>query len=44
MGNGLSPALQKLFEEQELLKMKTDRKLVPREMTAAKSIKLHKIK
>jgi uncharacterized protein (UPF0332 family) len=37
MGNGLSPALQKLLEERKLMKMRTDRKLVLKEMAAAKA-------
>jgi uncharacterized protein (UPF0332 family) len=37
MGNGVSPALQRLLEERKLLKMRTDRKLVLKEMAAAKA-------
>jgi uncharacterized protein (UPF0332 family) len=37
MGNGVSPALQKLLEERKLLKMRADRKLVLKEMVAAKA-------
>ncbi len=37
MGNALSPAIQKLLEERKLTRIKTDRKLVFKEMAAAKS-------
>lgn len=37
MGNSVSPALQRLLEERKLLKMRTDRKLVLKEMAAAKA-------
>jgi len=37
MGNGLSPELQKLFAERKLMKMRTDRKLVLKELAAAKA-------
>jgi uncharacterized protein (UPF0332 family) len=37
MGNRLSPALQKLLEERKLVKIKPDKKLVLKEMAAAKS-------
>jgi uncharacterized protein (UPF0332 family) len=37
MGNTLSPAIQKLLEERKLTRIKTDRKLVFKEMAAAKS-------
>ncbi|MCX6575393.1 MAG: hypothetical protein NTV82_03250 [Candidatus Aminicenantes bacterium] len=33
----MSPALQRLLEERKLLKMRTDRKLVLKEMAAAKA-------
>ncbi len=35
MGNGLSPALQKLLADRKLMKMRTDRKLVLKEIAAA---------
>lgn len=37
MGNRLSPELQKLLEERKLTRMRTDRKLIIKEVTAAKS-------
>lgn len=37
MGNRLSPALQKLLEERKLVRIKPDKKLVLKEMAAAKS-------
>lgn len=37
MGSGLSHVLQKLLEERKLTRMKTDRKLVLKEMAAAKA-------
>ena len=36
MGNRLSPALQKLLEERKLVRIKPDKKLVLKEMAAAK--------
>jgi uncharacterized protein (UPF0332 family) len=37
MGNSLSPAVQKLLEERKLVKIKSDKKLVLKELAAAKS-------
>lgn len=37
MGNRLSPALQRLLEERKLVRIKPDKKLVLKEMAAAKS-------
>jgi uncharacterized protein (UPF0332 family) len=37
MGNGLSPELQKLFEDRKLMRIRQDRKLVLKEIAAAKS-------
>lgn len=37
MGNSLNPALEKLLEERKLLKMRADRKLVFKEIAAAKA-------
>jgi len=37
MGNALSPALQKLFEERKLTRIKLDRKLVLKEIAASKA-------
>ena len=37
MGNGMSPALQKLLADRKLMKMRTDRKLVLKEMAAARA-------
>jgi uncharacterized protein (UPF0332 family) len=37
MGNGISPALRKLLEDRKLTRIKPDRKLVLKEMEAAKS-------
>jgi uncharacterized protein (UPF0332 family) len=37
MGNGLSPEFQKLLEDRKLTKIRTDRKLVVKEISAAKS-------
>jgi len=37
VGNRLSPALQKLLEERKLVRIKPDKKLVLKEMAAAKS-------
>ncbi|MGB9005090.1 MAG: HEPN domain-containing protein [Candidatus Aminicenantales bacterium] len=37
MGNALSPAIQKLLEERKLTRIRTDRKLIFKEMAAAKS-------
>lgn len=37
MGNGMSPAFQKLLADRKLMKIRTDRKLVRKEMAAAKA-------
>ena len=37
MGNGLSPEFQKLLEDRKLTKIRPDKKLVLKEMSAAKS-------
>ncbi len=37
MGNGLSPEFQKLLEDRKLMKIRPDRKLVLKEISAAKS-------
>jgi len=37
MGKGLSPEFQKLLEERKIVKVKTDRKLVHKEIRAARS-------
>jgi uncharacterized protein (UPF0332 family) len=37
MGNRLSPEFQKLLEERKIIKVKTDRKLVDKEIGAARS-------
>jgi len=37
MGNGLSPELQKLLEDRKLMRIRPDRKLVLKEIVAAKS-------
>jgi len=37
MGKGLNPELQRLLEDRKLMKIKPDRKLVLKEMSAAKS-------
>ena len=37
MGNAVSPALQKLLADRKLMKMRADRKLVLKEMAAAKA-------
>lgn len=37
MGNGLNPEIRRLLEERKLIRIKTDRKLVLKEIAAAKS-------
>jgi uncharacterized protein (UPF0332 family) len=37
MGTGMNPALQKLLEDRKLMKIRADRKLVLKEMAAAKT-------
>jgi len=37
MGKGLSPEFQKLLEERKIVKVRTDRKLVHKEISAARS-------